>query len=278
MRLSSAAPVVFLSFANRLEKFKPNPLPACLAQDFGHRVASGAALLAPSLTQRVPLISRPYAWKALPLEFSQMDFELLLLADSALPIGGAAHSFGLETLVEDGYLLPETTEEFLRDYLTETGALEASFVRRAWRGEDLGAVNDEFAARRPARESRDAALKMGRRFGQLVNAMLGVSAIPAGLYYPVAFGVAGAHLKIPEAETALAYLRQSVAGLVSACQRLMPIGQVEAACILWNLKHPMLAALASLADSDTREVACFTPLLESASTRHGSLETRLFIS
>ncbi len=73
-----------------------------------------------------------------------MNYELLLVADSALPIGGAAHSFGLEALVEDGCLRPEMVEAFLRDYVAETGSLEASFVSRAWRGEDLGAVNDEF--------------------------------------------------------------------------------------------------------------------------------------
>ena len=210
-----------------------------------------------------------------------MLLELLHIADSALPVGSAAHSYGLETLVEEGYLVPETVEAFLSDYLAEAGALEASFVRRAWQGESPQSLSDEFAARRPARECREAALKTGRRFGHLVNAFLGGSKaiIPDGLYYPVAFGLAAAHLQIPESDAALAYLRQSIAGLVSACQRLMPVGQVEASCIVWNLRRAISAAAsAGTTDSHRREVGCFTPLPDLASARHGFLETRLFIS
>lgn len=203
-----------------------------------------------------------------------MLLELLQLSDSALPVGAAAHSLGLETLVEDGILEPQNLEVFLRDYLAETGVLEVTFVRRAWRGENLNCLGNEFGARRPARESRDAALKVGRRFADLFNSLSGADVLP-NVYYPIAFGAAAAMVGIPEEFIAPAYLQQAITGLVSACQRLMPLGQIAASRIIWNLRPAIGEAVSH---SESLEVSCFNLLPELGSMRHPLLETRLFIS
>jgi urease accessory protein len=225
---------------------------------------------------------------------------LLQLADTALPIGALNHSFGLETLTAEESLGSERLELFLHDYLGEVSALELYFCGAAYRL-NVGAadrfpverwldLNVQISAFRLARESRIASATLGRRFLRLANELAGspllASAIAAAqqtetdIHHCAAFGLTGSALGIAEGVTLLAYVHQSLANLISACQRLLPVGQVQATRMLWELK-PMLVELVNQAQQDDFEIneaACFAPLVEVGSMRHPSLGTRLFIS
>jgi urease accessory protein len=228
---------------------------------------------------------------------------LMQLSDSALPIGAAAHSFGLETLVAEESLAVAGLEPFLRDYLSEAGAQEGAFCRashalateavcskRAFDQDGWLGLNRSLSARRPARESRAASASLGRRFLQLV-AELDCCPLIADVshasrrmkvetHHCTAFGLVGGALKLEEETTVLAYLHQSLSGLISACQRLLPLGQTRAQRLLWQLK-PALAEASGMSrdkQSGCDEANCFTPLLDQGAMLHPALSTRLFIS
>ena len=75
-----------------------------------------------------------------------------------------------------------------------------------------------------------------------------------------------------------AFLHQSVASLVSACQRLLPLGQSEATRILWNLKPAIVEVAARSAAYTIDDACCFIPLPDWGAMEHPALTTRLFIS
>jgi urease accessory protein len=218
------------------------------------------------------------------MEHELVLLRLLQLADSALPIGSAAHSFGLESVVEEGLLQNGDFESYLADYLQENGALEAGFCRAAHRLAQLSGeaftlawsdLNQRLSARKAPRESRDASLALGRRFLSLSSHLLPSLPPVADTHYATAFGLVTALAGIDERSAVLAWLHQSITAWVSAAQRLAPVGQTRASEILWSLK-PLQAEITQ--SSACVDVACFTPVPEIASMRHAKLATRLFIS
>ena len=229
---------------------------------------------------------------------SLTELRLLHLADSALPIGALAHSFGLESLVSAELLGTADLPGFLQGHIEEAGMLEAVFCRAAFqlageKPEKLDTkrwleINDCLSARKPARESRAGSGSLGRNFLaavcavgdlSLLNQALQASRQSASLiHHSVAFGVAGGALGLDEDRAVLAYLHQSAASLVSACQRLLPLGQNRATPILWNLKTAIIETANRSASCSIEEVCSFAPLLDWGAMEHPALRMRLFIS
>lgn len=209
--------------------------------------------------------------------------QLVHLADSALPVGTAAHSFGLESLVVENDLEVADLPDFFQGYLQEAGRLEAVFVYAGYDAsstEQWEQLNQRMSAMKPARETREASLRLGKRLAGLAA---GAFAIPLQYttgpsHFPLMFGYVGRRIGSPRDEVVAAYLHQSLSGLVSACQRLLPLGQSGAATLLWQLKPAILEILAVARETQVDEACLSQPLLDVASIRHPGLPTRLFIS
>jgi urease accessory protein len=223
------------------------------------------------------------------------ELRLLHLADSALPIGALAHSFGLESLVSNGVLQVADLPRFFDGYLEEAGLVEAVFCREA-HGLAGGSapkfsthrwieLNECLSARKPARESCAGSAALGRNFLQAVIALGDFPLLreafeirPAMIHHCAAFGLASGLIGIEKERAVLAFLHQWIASLVSACQRLLPLGQTEATRILWNLKPAMIRIARRSAACSIDDACCFTPLLDCGAMEHPALSTRLFIS
>ena len=144
-------------------------------------------------------------------------------------------------------------------------------------------LNRLASALRLARESREASLTLGRRFAALAAALHPDPALRSlvtvqELHHSVAFGYVFGLLRIDADLAVGAFLHQCVLNIVSAAQRLLPLGQVEANRIAWDLKPVILNAMAQTRNLSSSSVCSFTHLPEMASMRHSCLPTRLFIS
>jgi urease accessory protein len=224
--------------------------------------------------------------------------QLLQLADSALPVGSMSHSFGLEAIVFDEDIestvpnCPTSLERYLEDSLSEWMLVDAVFCRAAHSralqggfnlGNPVRDLNEQSSALRLARESREASLTLGRRFAALAAALHPDPALSglAGLeelHHSVAFGYTLGILAIDPDLTVSAFLHQCLLNTISAAQRLLPLGQIQANRIAWDLKPTILEAVNLTRNLTPATVCSFAHLPEMASMRHPCLPTRLFIS
>jgi urease accessory protein len=229
---------------------------------------------------------------------------LLHLCDSLFPIGGFAHSDGLEAAVATGRVSSaDDLRAWMDEALDETLArVDGPAVLMAWRAtvegrwSDYEALDAELHAMRPSSAARAAGRAMGSRLlktWEEIHPAGGVEhagpASPGGSEgtrpasastLPVAFGLVCAVSGIEARAAVEGYIYTRLASITSSAMRLMPIGQREAHALLAS----MLARVPAAVDSVERRVVdgeplgAFTPALDLDAMEQQYLRSRLFLS
>ena len=246
-------------------------------------------------------------------------FQLLQLNGGTFPTGGFSQSWGLETYVAEGIVKDtQTFRGFLESYLKSgIGKCEGPIICRAYelagqvakeavcRGDAVeqtgeGAANradgDAAAALRDleqlsqamkvTKESREAALRMGKAFGRILAPVLGEEAVlplkealgSLAVSYPVIYGCMCRLLGTGLDEALAAYVFSAANTLTQSALKLIPLGNVEAQKVLFEMDGVMEEVTCLCRETGIEEITNFCPGLDIASLAHEELPVRLYMS
>jgi len=226
---------------------------------------------------------------------------LLLLADSRLPVGGHAHSGGIEAAVAAGLVDDEPSlERFCASRLATSGLVTAALAAAACRvasaadglvaerGSQLAELDAEADARTASPALRTASRAQGRALlraaGALVDEPLPLAR--ADPHQPVALGMPAGMLGMAGAEIALVVASAAVSGPASAALRLLgldPVGVMRMQAGLAEAIDAVARRADSLAGQAARHgpaalPAAAAPVLDLLAERHAARSVRLFAS
>ena len=210
--------------------------------------------------------------------------------DSAFPVGGFAHSGGLEAAVQLGFVNDAAAlEEFVDVSLAQAARFAAPFVAAIVRdASDFAAWNDRYdtmltndPANRASRALGAAILAAGESLdpaGEIAAARAATRAARGFAHLPLAFGLLARRIGIDEMAAVDAFLFQHARSLLSAAVRLGVVGPMEAQRLLVTVAQRRSHWL-DLARQTTPESATATaPTLDLLQSLHDRLYSRLFNS
>ncbi|CAN5600152.1 urease accessory protein UreF [soil metagenome] len=218
---------------------------------------------------------------------------LLQVSDTAFPTGAFAHSMGLEAFYDAGELKEAGDLRWFAELSLNSMATSDCVALRAAYGADsikeLTRIDKLLTATKLTRELRKAGAATGRRFLASVEAMgvgddllsgFGASVkdgrSPGNL--AVGFGVAAPALDAELSDVLYAYLYSTVASLVAAGQKLIPLGGSTAQRVLYGLQVEISGAVSISKNLQVDGMYAFAPTVDVRSMLHERQRIRLYIS
>ncbi|NBI31128.1 urease accessory protein UreF [Chengkuizengella marina] len=225
---------------------------------------------------------------------SKLLFYVQIL-DSALPIGGFSHSFGLETYIQDGKIksledLESLVHSQLHHSLVRFESLGIKGIYESLEQNDYDKVflfDRILNVQRVARESREALLKMGKRLLKLAKTIYPwMDFQPIEKFFiennsitlPTVHTYVTYHLGIDLDETVKGYCYTNVVTTVNSALRLMSIGQTDGQFIISRSIPVIEEEWESVKDMNPELLHSFAPAQEIYAMNHETLYSRLFMS
>lgn len=214
-------------------------------------------------------------------------FKLTSWLSPAYPVGAYTYSHGLEQAVEAGDVRDGTTASaWIADCLTHgAGRSDAILLVAAHRAagrEDQAAISEICAlalALAPSTERLRESEAQGRAFTEVTEAAWpGEERASSPSHYAVTVGVAAARHGIAVEPAVTMFLHAFASNLISACVRLVPLGQTEGQQILAGLMPLCLKVADDAMKSDIDDVGGCAILADIASMKHETQTVRLFRS